>query len=66
MDAASSSVVAAAGAADPGTVQGAAAMSVLKKALDMQASSAAQLIQALPQPVLATLGSVGTQLNAFA
>jgi Putative motility protein len=33
-----------ASAADPGTVQGAAAVSVLKKALDLQASSAVQLI----------------------
>lgn len=66
MDAASPSIVAAAGAADAGTVQGVAAMSVLKKAIDMQASSAAQLIQALPQPALAPSGSVGTRLNAFA
>lgn len=41
---------------------------VLKKALDIQASSAATLLQALPQlqPTLATSGSLGTQLNTFA
>jgi len=66
MDAVASSTVAAASDADPGTVQGVAAMSVLKKALDLQASSAVQLIQALPQPTLATSGLVGTQVNTFA
>lgn len=37
---------------------------VLKKALDMQAVSAATLLQALP--TLATSGNLGTKLNAFA
>jgi hypothetical protein len=36
---------------------------VLKKALDIQASSAQTLLQALP---LATSGSLGTQVNALA
>ena len=61
-----SSATAAASAADLGSVQGAASISVLKKALNAQASSAAQLIQALPQPALATSGSLGTQVNAYA
>ncbi|MES2879157.1 MAG: YjfB family protein [Pseudomonadota bacterium] len=39
---------------------------VLKKALDLQATSATALLQALPQPPLATEGSVGTKLNTFA
>jgi hypothetical protein len=39
---------------------------VLKKALDAQANNAAQLIQSLPQPQLATSGSLGTQVNSFA
>ncbi|EJE49882.1 hypothetical protein PMI14_05452 [Acidovorax sp. CF316] len=39
---------------------------VLKKALDIQANSAATLLQALPQPPLATSGTLGTQLNTFA
>ena len=66
MDAVASSTVAAASDAASGTVEGAVAMSVLKTALDLQASSAAQLIQALPQPALATSGLVGTQVNTFA
>lgn len=39
---------------------------VLKKAMDIQASSAMTLLQALPQPALATQGSVGTKVNTFA
>ena len=41
---------------------------VLKKALDIQANTAATLLQALPQlqPALATSGSLGTQLTTFA
>ncbi|MDA8453441.1 YjfB family protein [Acidovorax sp. GBBC 3334] len=41
-------------------------ITVLKKALDIQKSSAAQLLEALPQPQLATSGSLGTQVNTFA
>jgi hypothetical protein len=41
-------------------------VAVLKKAIDIQESSAAQLLQALPQPPLATSGSLGTQVNTFA
>lgn len=44
--------------------------SVLKKALNVQQASAATLLasvaQTPPPPVLATSGSVGTQLNTFA
>ncbi len=43
---------------------------VLKKALDIQASSASTLIEAMqqsmPQPALATSGTLGTQVNTFA
>lgn len=39
---------------------------VLKKALDTQAVAALGLIQALPQPLLATQGSLGTKVNTFA
>jgi hypothetical protein len=39
---------------------------VLKKALNMQATSAMTLLQALPQPPLATQGTVGTRVNTFA
>lgn len=39
---------------------------VLKKALDIQATTATTLLQALVQPPLATEGSVGTKVNTFA
>ena len=43
---------------------------VLKKALDQQKDSASMLLQALAQPAptasLATSGSLGTQVNAWA
>ena len=41
-------------------------MLVLKKALNMQAANAATLLQAIPQPPLATQGAVGTKVNTFA
>ncbi len=45
-------------------------MVVLKKALDMQAVSAATMIdamqQSMPQPQLATNGTLGTNVNTFA
>jgi Putative motility protein len=67
MDAVSSTVAAdAASKASPGTVQASAAISMLKKSLDLQESEAAQLLQALPQPSLATSGSLGTQLDTYA
>ncbi len=40
--------------------------SVLKKALDAEAASAAQLLQAIPQVQLATSGMIGTQINTYA
>ena len=65
MDPLSSSTLAAS-SADPGSVAGAASLLLLKKAIDLQASTSAQLLQALPQPALATSGSVGTQVNTLA
>ncbi len=45
-------------------------MVVLKKVLDIQASSASTLInamqQSMPQPALATSGTLGTNVNTFA
>lgn len=45
-------------------------ITMLKKALDMQEATAATLIdamaQSVPQPPLATSGTLGTQLNTFA
>jgi hypothetical protein len=66
MDSVSTSTVGNASAASPGTVQGVAAISMLKKALDVQESSAAQLIAGLPQVALATSGAIGTRINTFA
>ena len=65
MNAISLSAVNNASSADLSTVQGAAAVSVMKKAMNMQAASTAQLIQSIPQPALASSGSLGTQVNAF-
>ena len=39
---------------------------VLRKAMDMLESAAATLLQALPQPPLATSGPLGTQVNTYA
>ena len=66
MDSITDAATAAASSADLGTVQGNAALSVLKTALNLQASSAAQLIDALPQPALALSGPIGTQVNRYA
>ena len=67
MDVASPSVVAAASNAAAGTVQGAAATLVLKKATELRTSPAARLVQSLPQqPLLASTGSVGTQVDTYA
>jgi hypothetical protein len=45
-------------------------IAVLKKALDIQAASAATMLdavaQAMPQPALATSGTLGTLINTFA
>lgn len=51
----------------PGTVQSAASVLVLRKALDMQAAGAVELLNALPQPpALATQGNIGRNINTFA
>lgn len=66
MDGVTSSAVSGASASTPGSVQGAASVLVLKKALDMQSASATTLIESLPQPVLATSGTLGTKVNTYA
>lgn len=55
--------VQAASSFEVGTVQSVAAMKVMRMALQQQEQSAAQLLQAVPTPQLATSGSVGTQLH---
>ncbi len=44
----------------------AVAISVLKKALDIQAQSAMQLIQALPQPAPSNPPNLGNGVNIYA
>lgn len=66
MDSVNSATVTNASAADAGTVAGTASLAVLRKSLDQEASTAAQLIAALPQPALATSGALGTRVNAYA
>ena len=48
------------------TTGDAVAISVLKKAIDIQAQSAMQLIQALPQPAPGTTSTLGNGVNTFA
>ncbi len=61
----STAAVDAVAAAIPGTSQASAAMTVLKKSLDIQEAEAALLLQALPEAPLAKSGAVGTQLNTY-
>jgi len=48
------------------TVQGVAQVAVLKKAMQMQAQSAAQLVEALPQPQPVSPGQPGAIVNTYA
>lgn len=66
MDSVNSATVNNASSANLSTAQDSASVSVLKKALNAQAAAVSQLMASLPQPALATSGSVGTQLNTFA
>jgi len=58
--------VSAAASAEVGTVQGAAAMQMLKKSVNMQADTAIRLLAALPKPELASDGNLGTKVNTYA
>ncbi len=66
MNIANTPAVQSATAAAQGQTADAVNILVLKKALDTQAAGAVTLLQALPQPPLATQGTLGTQLNTFA
>jgi hypothetical protein len=63
-----SSTVQAASSADLGSVQGAAAVSVMKKAMNAQAASTMELLASVaqPAPALATSGNAGLLLHAVA
>jgi Putative motility protein len=62
----SASSINSASSAPAGSVQEGAAIAVLKKSMQAQENAALTLIQALPQPKLATSGGVGTQVNTYA
>jgi Putative motility protein len=62
----SASSINSASSAPAGSVQEGAAIAVLKKSMQAQENAALTLIQALPQPALATSGGVGTQVNTYA
>ncbi len=55
-----------ASAATLGTVQGSAALSVLKQAMDTQKNAAAQLIAALPQAPQSAAGGLGAFVDTYA
>jgi len=55
-----SAVISQAGSGD------AVAITVLKKALDIEAQGALQLIQALPQPITNSPSHLGNSVNTFA
>jgi len=61
-----SSAAASISALSQANVQAQASILILKKALDLQQSSAMQLLQALPAPVQAQPGTtVGTQIDTY-
>ena len=63
---AQSSLVNTASAATPGTVQGSAALSILKKSMAANENAAAQLIAALPQVPRSTTGGLGALVDVYA
>lgn len=67
MDALSRSAQSSASTADLGSTQGAAALMVLKKSMTADASTAAALIDALPQPPKpAAVGTLGGVIDTYA
>lgn len=70
MDVSSSGLTQAALASSAGQTAQAVQVTVLKKAINIDAANAQALLQALPQPApqlpLATQGNLGTQLNVMA
>ncbi|MCV2369413.1 putative motility protein [Roseateles oligotrophus] len=67
MELANTALVNNAGSASPGSVESAAQMMVLKKAINLQTQGVMDLLGSLPpQPALASSGHLGTQLNTYA
>jgi len=61
-----SSIAAAASANAAAQLQTQVSVSVLKKAMDIQESSAMQLLQAIPQPTPAPIGTSGGVIDTWA
>jgi hypothetical protein len=66
MDSTSAAIVNYAVQSGQQIVRVAVSTAVLKQALEIQQSNAAALLQALPQPALATSGHLGTLVNVYA
>lgn len=60
------SIAAAASSNAMAEVQQEAAVSVLKKTMDIQEQSAMQLLQAIPQPPAPALGTAGGYIDTWA
>jgi hypothetical protein len=66
MNGISSATVNNASSGDLSSVQGQAAVSVLKSAMNQQAASTMQLLSSLPQAAPASMPGMGTHVNAVA
>jgi Putative motility protein len=66
MNGISSATVNNAGSGDLSSVQGQAALSVLKSAMNQQAASTAQLLASLPQAAPASMPGMGAHVNTVA
>lgn len=67
MDLSNTALVNNAGNSNAGTVQAAAQLMVLRKAMDIQSQGALELLNSVPPaPALASSGSLGTRLNVYA
>jgi hypothetical protein len=61
-----SSAAASISALSLANVQARASLSILRKTLDLQQAQALQLLQALPAPVQAQPGTLGTRIDTWA
>ncbi len=61
-----SAIASAASANAMAEVQQEAAVSVLKKTMDIQEQSAMQLLQAIPQPAAPSVGTAGGYIDTWA
>lgn len=67
MDLSNTALVNNASSSATGSVQASAQIFVLRKAMDLQAQGALELLNSVPPPpALASSGSLGTRLNVYA